>query len=92
MSDELEKDYVKVEVFNHAQNCQKPHEVCEPIKVEIDNIKRRLDDLEETIKEIRGDMRNALIWLIGVLLAILGAGGYLILEQHFANITKVAGG
>jgi len=89
MSDELEKDYVKVEVFQHQQNCQKPHEVCEPIKVEITNIKENISALEESVRDIRNDMKAAVLWIIGLLVSGIGTFIFMLIQQH---LDKAVGG
>lgn len=95
MSDDLDNraaDLAQIKIFEQCSQCSKAHDTCEPLRVDIDNIKRRIDDLEDTIKDIRGDMRNALIWLIGILLTIVGTGVYMLVEQYFNSLTKPIGG
>lgn len=84
-----EKDYVKVEIFQHQQDCQKPHDTCEPIKVELQSVKDRMADNEESIKEIKADLKAGMIWVIGLLVAIIGSGAYIMFE-HF--VSKNVGG
>lgn len=74
-------DLAQIAVFNHCKECTKAHEACEPIKVEINSLKDRISDAEEVLKDIKGDIKNALIWAIGILLTIIGSALYIITEH-----------
>lgn len=92
MSDELDNraaDLAQIAVFNHCKECMKAMDACEPIKVEITNIKENINELEDNVKEIRADMKGALLWVIGLLVSGLAAFIWMIIQQHF---DKVIGG
>ena len=87
--EERAADLATIAVFNACRDCHKASDACEPVKVDVANIKESISELSDAVKGIREDLKNVLIWSVITLLGIIGSVGYLALEAHFS---KIAGG
>lgn len=80
-TEERAADLAQIAVFNACKECHKAVDACEPVKVEVAAIKDRVADCEDGIKEIKSDIKNAMLWVILTLLGIFGAIGYIVFDN-----------
>lgn len=87
--EERAADLAQIAIFNTCKECRKASDACEPLKIEVANLKETVGELKTAVGELKSDIKAALIWIIGILLTIIGSVGYIVIEQH---LSKTIGG